>query len=248
MYELSYAAYYGHYRLEDAYYLSVGQTMEDFETGDFTSYDWHQGSIITAWEIVTQNPYAGQYCAKSASIGDYETSSLSITLQISQESEVSFYYKVSSEANYDKLHFYIDNTEKANWSGEVAWTRAVYSLPAGEHNLKWEYTKDVSLSSGSDCAWIDNIVFPPTQVITMTEEVTHNVPVIYPNPNKGHFSINLPEEECEIMVFNSLGQVMYRESKASGLITLDLTDLPEGMYFVNIKNDSVSNTQKFIKE
>ena len=248
MYELPYAAYYGNYRIEDAYYLSVGQTMEDFETGDFSSYDWHHGSIINAWEVVTQNPYAGQYCAKSAMIGDYETSALSITLQVSQESEISFYYKVSSEANYDKLHFSIDNTEKANWSGEVAWTRASYSLPAGEHTLKWEYTKDVTVSSGSDCAWIDNIVFPPTQIITMTQEVTSTVPVIYPNPNKGTFSITLPDEDCEITVFNSLGQVMHHESRVSGLTTMNLNDLAKGMYFVTIKSDSLSATHKFVKE
>jgi len=26
--------------------------------------------------------------------------------------------------------------------------------------FKWEYSKDVSVSSGDDCAWIDNIILP----------------------------------------------------------------------------------------
>ena len=41
---------------------------------------------------------------------------------------------------------------------------------------------------------------------------------------------------------------MYRQDKASGLTTLNLTDLPNGLYFVSIKSANLSTTQKFIKE
>ena len=42
----------------------------------------------------------------------------------------------------------------------------------GQHTFKWEYTKDVSVSSGEDCAWVDNIVFPPTNVYTFIDPAT----------------------------------------------------------------------------
>ena len=247
MYELPYHVTYNNYSLNGSYYISVGQIMEGFETGDFSAFDWHHGSVINAWEVVTENPYEGQYCAKSASISDYETTALSITLMNSHECGITFYYKVSSESNYDKLHFYIDEQEKGSWSGEVAWTLADYVLPVGEHTLRWEYSKDVSMSSGSDCAWIDNVVFPPSQIIAITQEVISTVPAIYPNPNNGSFSINLPEEDCEVTVYNQLGQVMH-QSKANGLTTLNLNSLAKGMYFVTIKSDSLNITQKFVKE
>ena len=248
MYELPYNVTYNNYKLSDSYYISVGQVLEGFETGDFSAFDWHHGSIITAWEVVTQNPYEGQYCAKSASISDYETTALSITLMNSHQCGITFYYKVSSESNYDKLHFYIDEQEKGSWSGEVEWTLADYVLPVGEHTLRWEYSKDVSMSSGSDCAWIDNVVFPPSQIIAITQEVISTVPTIYPNPSSGSFSINLPEEDCEITVYNQIGQVMHRQSKANGLTTLNLNSLAKGMYFVTIKSDSLNITQKLVKE
>jgi hypothetical protein len=34
------------------------------------------------------------------------------------------------------------------------------TLSAGEHTLKWAYTKDGSVDGGSDTAWIDNVVLP----------------------------------------------------------------------------------------
>lgn len=59
--------------------------------------------------------------------------------------------------NYDYLRFYIDCTEQDKWSGSQDWAQQTYTITAGEHTFKWSYTKDSSVSSGSDCGWIDLI-------------------------------------------------------------------------------------------
>ncbi len=242
-YELFYAAYYGNYLIEEPYYLSIGTSMEDFETGDFSAFDWQHGTVVTAWEVVTENPFEGTYCAKSSMIDDYGTTSLYISVTVAQEAPVSFYYKVSSEADYDKLHFYIDNSEKGNWSGEVAWTQASYTIPAGTHTLKWEYTKDVYSTSGSDCAWIDNVVFPPTTVITDVETVAEREVSVYPNPATDVINIELGENESDVVIYNSLGQVVKRLAGMTGTVQVNVADLNEGMYFVRI-NDKVEKVVK----
>ena len=247
LYELPYAVQHGHYLLLDSYYIPVGQSMEGFESGDFSAFNWHHGSIITAWEVVHENPYEGQYCAKSSAIGDYESSVLYIDLEMAVGGDITFFFKVSSESGYDKLHFKIDNEEKAAWSGEVDWTRVSYPMTPGTHRLEWSYTKDSSFSSGSDCAWIDNIIIPAAQVITTTEEIVSTSLTLYPNPNNGNFYLNLPNEDCDITVYNSLGQVMHH-SQGNGLTTLELNGLSKGIYFVNVKSTTISTTQKFIKE
>ena len=247
IYELPFAVYYNSYLLSDSYYLPVGQSLEGFETGDFSAFDWHSVSPIYAWEVVTENPYEGNYCAKSSSIGSSETTALYINLDVAVESEISFFFKVSSEANYDKLIFKIDGGNRGDWSGEWSWTQATFPLPAGQHELRWEYTKDYSMTSGSDCAWIDNVVFPAATMITMTTETYANTPVVYPNPNNGSFSISLPEEDCQVTVFNSLGQIMH-QCQGNGLTSMNLNSLSNGMYFVTIKSDSFTTTVKFIKE
>ena len=240
MYEIPYIAYYGNYAVEGAYYIQVGQSMDGFETGDFSAFNWQFTSPVYAWTVVTENPYEGHYCAKSSAINDSESTSMSITLEVGQASNISFYYKVSSEANYDKLHFYIDGQEKSNWSGNVDWSYVLFPLPAGTHTLKWEYTKDVSLSSGNDCAWIDNVVFPAATIITDVEEIyaEQNV-MVYPNPTNGVMNIQIGTGQSDVVVYNSLGQEVRRLEMVSGNVQINIEDLNPGLYFVKAGDEMV---------
>jgi hypothetical protein len=140
--------------------MNIGLIIEDFESGDFDMYAWEFDGDAD-WVIDTSNPYEGDYSAKSGDISDDEISVLMINVDVSASDEISFYYKVSSESNYDYLKFYIDGVMKDQWSGEVSWSQASYPVTAGNHTFKWEYYKDYSVSNGSDCAWVDYIVFPP---------------------------------------------------------------------------------------
>jgi hypothetical protein len=128
---------------------------EDFETGDFSKYNWQHADDAN-WTVVSDVNYEGGYSAKSGLISHNEESVLKITLPI-EDGSVSFYHKVSSESDEDYLRFYIDNDQQGNWSGEQDWSLQQYAITSGLHTLKWVYEKDVSISSGSDCAWIDKI-------------------------------------------------------------------------------------------
>lgn len=129
--------------------------IEDFETGDFSKNEWqHSGNAN--WSIVTDTVYEGTYATKSGTITHSQTSTLEITLDTTFEN-ISFYRKVSSESNYDYLRFYIDGAEQSKWAGTLDWSQQTYAITSGEHTFKWSYTKDGSVSTGSDCAWIDNI-------------------------------------------------------------------------------------------
>jgi len=96
-------------------------------------------------------------CAESGTITHSQSTYIQLTQSLSSSGYISFAYKTSSESNYDKLKFYIDGVEKANWSGEKAWTVVSFSVGSGSHTFKWEYSKDGSVNSGSDKVWIDEI-------------------------------------------------------------------------------------------
>ena len=71
---------------------------------------------------------------------------------------VDFYWKVSSEAGYDFLEFYIDGELQDQISDSIDWEKkSYYTIPLGSHTLKWRYVKDSSASSGSDCGWVDKL-------------------------------------------------------------------------------------------
>ena len=247
VYELPLAIVSDAYRTDDVFAFTVGNIIEDWESGDFSNFDWINDPS-RPWTIVTDNPYEGTYCVKSGSIGNNASTRLTINLDVPNEGEISFYRKVSSESGYDMFYFFIDGVEQNEWSGEVSWGEERYTLTSGQHELAWVYEKDMYIASGSDCAWLDYIVFPPTNTITITQETVMNGVAIYPNPNHGQFSINLPEEDCEIVVFNTMGQQVYQQSNAQGMTTLNLEGLNNGMYFVTVKSASAVSTLKFVKE
>jgi hypothetical protein len=128
---------------------------EDFETGDFSQYDWQLSGDVN-WMVVSNVNYEGTCAAKSGSITHTEGSIMEVTLEI-KGNRISFYHKVSSEADYDYLRFYIDGVKKDQWSGEQDWALETYAIGANEHTFKWVYEKDNSGDEGSDCAWLDDI-------------------------------------------------------------------------------------------
>lgn len=150
----------GNYSTSNTLMLPLGLVIEDWESGDFTQYAWTFDGNAD-WTIIEgSDVYEGTYSAKSGDISSSQESTLEIEVDAPTESLVSFYSKVSSEGTYDFLRFFIDETEVDSWSGTEAWANHEYTCPVGVHTLKWSYTKDGSQDTGSDCAWVDNIILP----------------------------------------------------------------------------------------
>ena len=145
----------------------IGLNVEDFESGEFDTSMW-TNNLPYPWTFVTDDPYEGEYCVKSGAIGDNQDTYLTLTYEVAETDSIAFYYKVSSESNYDKLYFYIDNQEKNNWSGNIAWTRAQYEVTAGTHTFTWKYKKDTSVASGNDCCWIDFVILPADRSLSVS--------------------------------------------------------------------------------
>ncbi len=210
---LNYDVEAGEYGVSEELTLTVGLCVEDFETGDFSSFPWiFLGDA--QWTIDTES-YQGNYSAKSGVISHNQNSSIKLELIVLIDNQISFWKKVSSENNYDYLRFYIDNNEVGSWAGEDDWSQETFNVTAGSHTFKWEYTKDVGVSSGSDCAWIDFVVLPPNAIGAtgfIAGTVTSNPPANYEdvlistgeystNPDEyGNYSLELPYGEYDITV------------------------------------------------
>jgi hypothetical protein len=133
-------------------------STEDFETNDFRRYPWTQDGDL-GWQIALQERHRGLCSAASGPIADGESSVLRVILTC-VSGEITFYRKVSSEANCDNLAFFIDGVEQDQWSGEQDWAEVAFPVSRGTRVFEWVYTKDGSFSKGADTAWIDDIVFP----------------------------------------------------------------------------------------
>ena len=149
--------------------ITMGLMIEDFETGDFSAFSWsHNGQAD--WTISSSESHSGDFSAKSGDIGNNQISELSIDMNVLYEGQLQFSAKASSEMGgsgtiYDYLEFYInDDAQNLVIGGDTNWEDYSVQLPQGIHTLRWVYHKDNASSSGSDCVWIDRIVFPPGAV------------------------------------------------------------------------------------
>ncbi len=133
-------------------------SREDFETADFSKFPWINSGDGN-WDITFLERYAGTYGAETGKINDNESTALRVSVECTS-GDITFYRKVSSEPACDYLKFYIDGVEMVRWSGMEDWDAVSFAVTAGTKIFEWTYSKDGSISRGSDRAWIDEIVFP----------------------------------------------------------------------------------------
>ena len=120
------------------------------------------------WTAVTAESYSGGSCARSGAISNNQSTWLQT--EVTGAGTLTFRCKASCENNWDKLLFSVDGIQKASITGEGGgWTEYQCDVSgSGSHVVRWEYVKDQSVSSGSDCCWIDSVVWTPAAGPTFT--------------------------------------------------------------------------------
>ena len=129
--------------------------FEDWKGHDFR---WRTGGGAP-WSPDEQNPFQGNYSMRTGAIADMQASTLSFKGNFN-DGELSFALMVSSESDWDKLSFTIDEQVMGTWSGLVDWKVVTFPVSAGSHTLTWEYNKDFANSANLDAAWLDDLSLP----------------------------------------------------------------------------------------
>ena len=233
--------------------VKIGAIVEDWETGDFTNMQWQNTSSVP-WTIVSQNPHSGSYCAKSGSIGSSASTMLRISSETTISDSISFYYRVSSEENGDKLTFKIDGRTKGTWSGNIPWTYASFPVLPGTHTYTWTYSKDYWGSHGMDCAFVDDIVFPGGVInnpVSIEDHVQNSANIqVWPNPTADvlHIQMNEEGQEYTYQLYNLAGQLLRGGRLEAGFADIDVQSCASGTYILKVENrDHETQTVKIVK-
>ena len=139
--------YYAHWTRR----LSLAAASE--WSGDFTTDSWcGQGTVS----------HDGKDALRSGIVYDGQSSYL-IT-KVTGPGTLTFWWAVSCEGGgKDALRLLVDGAQVAMISGEVDWTQVVVEIPgAGTHTIKWNYTKNGSVTKGEDFGWVDQISWAAT--------------------------------------------------------------------------------------
>ena len=237
----------GEYSAQKTLPLVVGTVKEDYETGDFTKFNWqHDGDEY--WFVTNEVSHNGTYSAQSPSLSKNKTASMIIELENTTAGALTFYYKMHIKRNRAALIIYVDNSPLDMLFGDLNWTAYTINLSAGQHTVEWCYHTAQSGSTEEYVCWIDDISFPSnTLILYATSEISDNEIAIYPNPANDVLYIK-GEDIQYVEIYNSLGLKVWNK-KAGDSESVDISGFANGMYFVRVveKNGNVSTT-KIIKK
>ncbi|MFA6707327.1 MAG: InlB B-repeat-containing protein [Sphaerochaetaceae bacterium] len=149
-------------------FLSFSYDFEDSaEWDDFFLYSI--SGTAEDWDRTNATAHTGSYSAVSGSIDPNDAVFLELYGSVPADYmlyEVSFWYKVSSELDYDTFTFETYDDYRDDWitwvidSGHTDWKYStvypeIYEF--SDYCLDWGYSIDENWSSGEDCAWVDDI-------------------------------------------------------------------------------------------
>lgn len=256
----------GLYTSTDTIMLVVGVMEENFETDNFNLFPWFYGygTEQFPWIISDSNPFEGNYCSQSAPITHGQYSRMAVKVEVFMADTLSFYHFESCEPNtgqsyWDYLDFSVDGISKGKWAGNNPWTKASFNILPGVHELMWTYRKDNSISQFDDLVKVDHIEFPHMIQffdVTWTEEwIVENQQLnIYPNPATENISIVFPanEEGKILLIFTDIsGKIVFSRQLFVYLgcqneYQFTVSDLPSGVYILNVMSQSTIYREKII--
>jgi uncharacterized repeat protein (TIGR03803 family) len=88
---------------------------------------------------------------------------------------------------------------------------------------------------------VDSVVFNGIDSHESSQQIS-----IYPNPSSGKFILSSGIGAGIISVTNIAGEIVFQSTVSTPASTIDLHNQPDGIYFVNVKSEKGSFTQKII--
>ena len=130
--------------------------VDGFESSDFYQNMWINDATCP-WEITSNQPHEGSYCAKSTNTGMFTSSKISLAVNIPTTSIVSYYARISCFP-LNGGGFFIDNVQFGETiKDEMPWTQYTVSISPGNHILEWRYANQLAEGEYDNAFYIDDI-------------------------------------------------------------------------------------------
>jgi len=238
---------------------------EDFN--DETLGTWSQYSVTGAqiWEPAF---YGGDYYAK---MSGYESSSNTnedwlISPAINFDAFINETFSFTTAMNYTGPDFEVKISNDYDGSSDpntATWSDLQADLSPGS----WEWTPsgDIDISSYNGTVYlafryqstdtesstweVDNILVSGNAYQGIDDIVNNENIAIYPNPANEHFYIKInSNNDLAVNVFSIVGKLVFKTTINKQLSEINIDNLSEGIYFVNIINEKTGNeiTRKLI--
>lgn len=143
-----------------------------------------------------------------------------------------------------KYEIYRDNV-KVGESTYAMFDDDVSELDPGEY--KFEYCV-LPIYADGDCEGdVEEACIEYSFTIVGIKVFTNNISIL-PNPAYDHITITAKANFHTVEIVSFLGQTLFSQSNDKNDVTLDISHLSNGVYFVRILSDKGTSVQKFVKK
>ena len=155
-----------------------------------------------------------------------------------------------TELNYDGVVVYNGSSNTAPIIGQFTGISIPAPVTSTGGSMYIEFLSDPASRANG---WTANYTSTIITGLNGAESTNENLK-IYPNPTRNELTISLPKGSSENFNFeflNQLGQPILSQAfsnSADGLIHLNVSQLPSGIYYLNIKGGEFSASHKFVKQ
>lgn len=130
---------------------AVDNTVLSFTTGGASS--WFGQTSVSA---------DGVDAVQSGAVSCGQTNWMETT--VSGPGQISFKWFASCYYGDNGLEFTIDGKLQNGIAGNFSeWSEVTRNVVTGTHTLRWQFSRAKAMSSGSNCGWVDQIVWTPHQ-------------------------------------------------------------------------------------
>ncbi len=139
-----------------------------------------------------------------------------------------------------------DVTVLSNVSGVVATITVQVNNTGNRSNNNSNIVITATDNAGSTTTQSTAVIQP---TFTRVKEAKADVFSITPNPSKGLFNIHTNTKNTSVRIINLIGEVILNDNTQSDSnLNVDLTNQPNGIYFIQLNNGKETITMKIVKE
>jgi len=182
-------------------------------------------------------------------VTDFDPSANTTTLTSNGSSDI-YVLKLDLLGNFLWARGFGNQNFEAAYSIAVYNTNAVYTTGGFTGTVDFDPNANVfnQTSIGSQDVFIHKI----SELITGLKPDNSSVSAInvFPNPSSTKLNIELfvPSEASQIDIYNALGALVYSHKVSSSKLQIDISQLTNGIYFIQLQTKNEMITKKIIKE
>ena len=128
--------------------------FEDQDSSEFVPFAGANGAFV----VDNRYAFEGTYSLANEDIDDGEFALVELYAN-TEDGELTFDLKTSTEEFWDFFRVYIDFELVYEQSGDYDWQEISIPITQGEHIIAFSYFKDGIISSFEDTVWIDNVFY-----------------------------------------------------------------------------------------